>query len=329
MKNFSHIIVTFILAFLGITSLAGILNFVDTQWLSTHAVQAAPPPAGRPMMRIGLYSSDDPITVTVAGRSKIAQHEIAANVPVTMSYDRTSGVYTVTSAGWSTTTRNFARLKPLHHNKVSTITSYSNPPAWNASLNDNQFYGAIELQYAPATDMVWVVNQLGIENYVQGVSESSNSAPAEFLKALYTAARTYAYYNYLYPTKHADEPYILDSTANDQVYRGYNFDVRSPNVVAAVKATTGEVVQYNEETVVTPYFSTSDGRTRSWEEVWGGTTHKYLQSVDDPGCSGDNLSGHGVGLSASGALYFDSTEGWTWDQILKYYYQGVDINQVW
>jgi len=333
MNNFKHILLTFALASSGIIAAANVLNFIDQHWLSSTVVQAATPPAApapsRPKMRVGLFSSDDPVVVSVSDTSTVAQHTVTANTPITLQYNRTTQLYTATTTDWSTTTTQPVRVKPSRRNQVVTITSYSNPPAWNASLNDNQFYGAIELHYAPATDKVWVVNQLGIENYVQGVSESSNSAPTEFLKTLYTAARTYAYYNYLHPTKHANEPYIVDTTANDQVYRGYGFDQRSPNVVAAVKATAGQVIQYNGETIVTPYFSQSDGRTRSWREVWGGDTHPYLQSVSDPGCTGDALLGHGVGLSASGALYFDTEEGWTSDQILKYYYQGVSINQLW
>jgi stage II sporulation protein D len=37
--------------------------------------------------------------------------------------------------------------------------------------------------------------------------------------------------------------------------------------------------------------------------------------------------GHGVGMDQSGA-YGYALEGWTYDQILKYYYQGIDLTQV-
>ena len=64
---------------------------------------------------------------------------------------------------------------------------------------------------------------MGIENYVKGVSEAGNENDTDYLKALYTAARTYAYWHYTYPTKHDEENYTLGVTANDQVYKGYNF----------------------------------------------------------------------------------------------------------
>ena len=50
--------------------------------------------------------------------------------------------------------------------------------------------------------------------------------------------------------------------------------------------------------VITPYFTWSDGRTRSWTDVWGGSTKPWLVSVEAPYDVGKNLYGHGVGMSA-------------------------------
>jgi stage II sporulation protein D len=184
------------------------------------------------------------------------------------------------------------------------------------------------LHYAASTDKAWVINQLGIERYVAGVAEAGNDYLPEYLKSLYTAVRSYVYSHYLHPTKHAPEHYLVDATANDQVYRGRGFTMRAPNVLAAAQATTGQIVMYNNEPVVTPYFSESDGTTRAWADVWYGEK-AYLQAVPDPCCTGKPLLGHGVGMSATGARYFAETEGWTAEQILQYYYQGIAIEQVW
>ena len=244
------------------------------------------------------------------------------NSAITLSYDATTALYTAATAEWSETSVDPRVVDPIKKNKVATITNYSNPPDWDTALNDNQFYGSIELNDG------WVVNELGIENYVQGVAEAGNENEPAYLKALYTAARTYVYFLYLYPTKHAGEPYLVDTTANDQVYRGYGFTNRAPNISAAVVATAGMIVHYNDEPVVTPYFSQSDGRTRAWSEVWNGD-YPYLQSVDDPCCVDDSLLGHGVGMSAKGARYFAEREYWHWREILQYYYQGVELKQMW
>jgi peptidoglycan hydrolase-like amidase len=86
-------------------------------------------------------------------------------------------------------------------------------------------------------------------------------------------------------------------------------------------------VTYNGEVVVTPYFSQSDGRTRAWEEVWWGTGKAWLVSRPDPNCTGLNLFGHGVGLSARGARGM-ALSGSTYEQILKHYYTGVEIKNL-
>ncbi len=307
------------------------LVFIQVSW----AAQAAELMNQRPMMRIGLFSTDQPVTLIVerssniiGGESKDIFQTIPAEQIITLSYDRANGQYTASSGEWLMSSAEYLVVRPVRSASVITITSYDNPPDWNSDLNDNQFLGRIVLRYAAATDQIWVINSIGIENYIKGVAEASNENQPAYLKTLYTAARSYAYYHYLNPTKHADENFILDTSGNDQVYRGYGFTQRAPNIVAAVEATTGEVVHYQAEPVVTPYFSQSDGRTRAWSEVWSGD-YPYLLSVDDPCCVADELLGHGVGLSAKGARYFAEEQNWHWREILQYYYQGTTLKQLW
>ena len=347
------LVLTFTLAFTTVVSVAGVLNLIEKQLLpqpvraqvetvpetTSESVMYVVPrqvatAAPRPKIRIGIFSSDEPVTVQVAADSKVIAGDnhirlgtIPANETITLSYDRATALYSINSATLTTTTTDYIKIKPLQAHTVATITSYTNTPAWDATINDNEFLGAIELHYAAATDTVWVINELGIENYVKGVAEAGDDNTTAYLKTLYTAARSYAYYHYLYPTRHDDEYYTLDVTANDQVYRGYGFTQRAPNIAAAVNATAGYIVHYDGEPVVTPYFSQSDGRTRAWSEVWSGD-YPYLLSVDDPGCSGDELLGHGVGLSAKGARYFGE-QHWHWREILQYYYNGIELRQLW
>ena len=106
-----------------------------------------------------------------------------------------------------------------------------------------------------------------------------------------------------------------------------NSRIRSPNFLGAIAITEDEVVTYEGELVKTPYFNQSDGRTRSAEEVWGWTHTPYLKSVADPWCDGRVKRGHGVGLSGLGATS-QANEGKTYDQIIKYYYQGVEIKEL-
>jgi peptidoglycan hydrolase-like amidase len=215
------------------------------------------------------------------------------------------------------------RVTPVKAYKTVEVITFENRPAWNTELNDNRFFGSVEVVYSTPSGKPLLVNEIGIERYIRGIAEVSNTSPEAYLKALLTAARTYALYNITHPTKHAPEPYILSATDGDQIYRGANFSKRSPNVVAAQKATRRQVVLYDGEPIIAAYFSRSDGRTRSWSEVWGGS-YPWAVSVDDPCCDGETLWGHGVGLSGTGARYFADL-GWGWKKILTYYYTGVTI----
>lgn len=209
-----------------------------------------------------------------------------------------------------------------HTGGLVTVENYENRPGWNTELNDNTFRGRVVVTRG-SDNSTWVVNVLRLGQYVRGIAEASDSSPVEYQKALSVAARTYAVYNMLHPTKHAGEPYILDNTANDQVYRGYKLEARAETWASSARSTSRQVLSYDGEVIIAPYFSQSDGRTRSWSEVWGGD-YPWAISVDDPGCAGLELQGHGVGMSGKGGVYF-AGEGYTFDQILAYYYTGTAL----
>ena len=165
-----------------------------------------------------------------------------------------------------------------------------------------------------------------MEYYLRGLAETSNISPAEFQKTLITAARTYGFYHWSRATKHASEFFHVDAWL-DQVYKGYGQELRTPNLTAAVNATRGRIVTYQGATAITPYFSRSDGRTRSWEEVWHGTV-AWAVSVPVPCDEGKTLWGHGVGMSASGALCM-ANQGQMYDSILKHFYTGIEVEKKW
>jgi stage II sporulation protein D len=121
----------------------------------------------------------------------------------------------------------------------------------------------------------------------------------------------------------------VDSTY-DQVYRGYTYEEIMPRLSEAVEETEGEIVTYDGETAITPYFSRSDGRTRDWSEVWYGESPDWLISVPVPCEEGEELWGHGVGMSAQGALcMLNEDNDLTYEDILTYFYTGIDITDLW
>lgn len=282
-----------------------------------------------PVMRVKVGDALPTTTFTASkrfiiedtARLRLMVVEPGQNVDVTYL----NGQYIVTSGATTIVSALPVRITPLRLNHTITVANFENRPAWNPSINDNQFFGSIEVVYSAQSTKTLLVNVIGIENYVKGIAEAGNENDADYLQALLTAARTYAYFNIEHCTKFPGEPYCLDSSANSQVYRGAGFTKRAPNIVAAAKATKRQVIMYEGSPIVAPYFSQSDGHTRSWAEVWNGA-QPWAVSVDDPGCVGLQTAGHGVGMSARGARYF-AEQGWTWDQILKYYYQGVELAQ--
>lgn len=283
-----------------------------------------------PVMRVMLSEIEGTQTFSAEGRFIV--HTKSRDIwcqeykVATISITYTDGIYTVTCSSGTFTTTEPVQVSAKKRAKRIAALAYENRPLWNPLLNDNYFYGSLEVVYSEQSTALLLVNELPIEKYVRGIAEAGNDNDEDYLKALVTAARTYATYNIENPIKHAGEPYILNASEGDQVYRGAGFSDRAPNIVSAQIATKGEVITYNDETIVAPFFSHSDGRTRAWSEVWNGD-YPWAQSVADPCCTHyTELSGHGVGLSAEGARYFAEHENWGYRAILAYYYTGVDIH---
>lgn len=285
-----------------------------------------------PIIRVGLFKTTDnqmiiratyaPLTVLQNGTTIC---HISTGQTVTASYDRTNKVYKLSGGSCTGQSTNVYLFRADDGISPIEVTDFSHTLSWLPGANDNKFRSQLELRYTPSSDSVWVINELPIEWYLKGIGETSNSSPQEYQRALLTAARTYAMYHVQHATKHASENYLVDATY-DQVYRGYGAEARDPNVVAAVDATRGQIVTYNGTLALTPYYSRSDGRTRSWTEVWGGGPYAWLVSVPVPWDQGKTLWGHGVGMSATGALGA-AAEGWTYDRILKLFYQQTELRR--
>ncbi len=244
----------------------------------------------------------------------------------TVTVEGGNSYYRVAGPGVNATTSDYVRFVPSG-GTILKIYNYHDVPGWNPALDDNQFRGNILAWRSSATGKFWAINELPIEQYLYGIAEQSNTTNSTHLRTMAIAERTYAQYNVDHSTKHTSEHYDLNNTSGDQVYKGYGFEIRSPNVKAAVDDTRGKMITYGGNVIVAPYFSRSDGRTRSWTEVWGGTTqaHPYAISVADPWSEPSNAcSGHCVGLSAYGANA-QALEGKTYEQILKYYFTGIAI----
>jgi hypothetical protein len=279
-----------------------------------------------PDIRVGLFYSEDPQKIRntqsfeVQDRYGKTLQTVPANTVLTIDYDEETGKYVYGSQK----TSSYLRFVTKSDTSVFEVVTFERRPEWNPSLNDNVFLGDLELRYNSSKDRTWIINELPMENYLKGIAETSNSSPEEYHKTMAVASRTYASYHLERGTKHGDEYYIVDATY-DQVYKGYGTQQRLSNVVRAVEATRGEIVTYKGELALTPYYSWSDGRTRSMLEVWG-VDKPWLQSVKEPeGYTKTTLYGHGVGLSAHGAVLLAHEYNYDYDEILAYYYTGTTI----
>jgi hypothetical protein len=285
---------------------------------------------GEPIIRVGIFATIDDTMILGGVNSGFSLTQNGNPVctfnlgeEVKVVYDRAGGVYKASGPRCQTQSTNyFVAVAPDGLSPLE-VTDFYRPVSWLPGANDNKFRGKLELRYTPATDKVWLINELPIEWYLKGIAETSELSPIEFHKTLLIAARTYAMYHIERGTKHANEYFIVDAKY-DQVYKGYGQEARSPTIARAIDETRGVVVSYEGKIAITPYFSRSDGRTRDWSEVWYGNV-EWCKGVAVPQDNGKTLWGHGVGMSASGALAMAVHEGKTYDYILKYFYTGIDL----
>lgn len=282
-----------------------------------------------PIMRVGLFDTTEDIILTANNSYDIRDSNgsllksASPGERATVKFNFSTKEYTVISGGFIHQSTDYVRFVGKGAEPVFTILSYEKRLPWNPSVNDNLFRDAIEIRYSNDTGKLWVINELPMEHYLRGISETSNSSPVEFLKVMAIVSRTYGMYHYERQTKHADEHFYVDSVY-DQVYKGYGVESRLPKLQQAVAETAGMVVTYEDKIAITPFFSQSDGRTRDWSEVWGGEV-EWLKSVPVPYDQGRELLGHGVGMSARGALMMVLEENKTFEEVIKYFFTGVDV----
>jgi hypothetical protein len=299
----------------------------------TEKVVEQPRLASEPMIRVGLYkpeeavqfiSYEDDYTIFIGNTKKGTLKKGRMAV-----LDEKAGMLTFSSGDLKfNTPLGYFRLVPKSDkSSVFELHNYERSVTWKSSKNFNKYRGSFEYRYTQDRSQLYVINELLLEDYVAGIGETSNAAPMEYIKSLLTAARTYAYYIAEYSIKHDKRNFDVVAHTGDQLYLGYINEVVAPNVVKASQATRGYMITYDNNIVITPYYGNSDGRTRAWTEVWGGSKKPWLVSV--PAVydkrDGKRMFGHGVGMSQRDAAYRAYELEETWDELIEYYYTDVEI----
>ena len=283
-------------------------------------------------VRIGIYGTDPGAGISVTSDGSYQIREGGSKILATLGKDDlvkvtwSGGKYHVRGSGVELDTTDVVRLVPLNQ-AVMKIASYTDKSTTIAEKNYNRFRGIIEIRKCSTCNELWAVNELRTEYYLRGLAETSGTGPEEYIKALGIAARTYVlYHKTVTGGRNQARGYDIGRTADDQIYRGYEYEIITPRMASLFNTVKGIIVTNGEGDVPvsTVYFSDSDGRTRSAKEAWGTERFPHLQhSVDDPHHASSSCRGHCVGMSAQGAFGFAKADGWSWQKILGYYYKGV------
>ena len=284
-------------------------------------------------IRIGIYSTDGR-AIHITADNKFQVREGQSTIKATLGKDDvvqvswSDGKYHVRGSGISIDAVNPIRLVPLNMG-IMKIASYSDPSTTIAGKNYNRFRGVVEIRKCDGCNELWAINEVRAEYYLRGLAETSGTGPEEYIKALGVAARTYAlYHKSVTGGRFPKQGYDIGKTADDQIYRGYEYEIITPRMSSIFNKVKGIIVADSEgdSPVTTVYFSDSDGRTRSAKEKWNTSRFPHLQkSVEDPHHASSTCKGHCVGMSAQGAYGFASKDGWSWQKILQYYYQGIKL----
>lgn len=164
------------------------------------------------------------------------------------------------------------------------------------------------------------VHVMPLEEYLRAVVPGEMPAlwPMEALKVQAVGSRSYAQYAIERP-RHA--PYAdICTTVHCQHYAPDKIHDRSDE---AIRQTRNMILFYEGRTVETVFSARCGGRTQNNEDVWTqGRPLPYLRGVDCP--DKGQKRGHGVGFCQYGARVF-ADQGRSYEEILKHYYQGIEL----
>ncbi|WP_090396402.1 stage II sporulation protein D [Natribacillus halophilus] len=131
------------------------------------------------------------------------------------------------------------------------------------------------------------VEEVELEAYVAGVvsAEMPSDFEMEALKAQALVARTFIVQQMEHNSDDVPGDAIVSDTTDHQVYQSAEEweggAEERDKINAAVEATAGEIVTYDDSPITASFFSTSNGYTENAEDYWE-TSLPYLQSVESP-----------------------------------------------
>ncbi len=151
-----------------------------------------------------------------------------------------------------------------HYLEAKDIFIKSNMAEESIEVNGRRFKGGLEV-IKRDDGLLSLVNYLGLEDYVKGISvrETSHYWPMEALKAEAVAFRTFALYR---AEQFRNKEWDVTDDVNSQVYGGE--EAERYRISEAVDKTKGEVLYYDGKILPAFYHSTCSGSTEDASVLW-------------------------------------------------------------
>ena len=150
-------------------------------------------------------------------------------------------------------------------------------------------HGILRFRQVPGGVGIHTIYEIGVEDYLRGVSEVPESWSAAAIEAQVVVSRSYAVRVALdrggassMSAARKVECYCnLRDDTSDQVFRGWTGEAAHPNWVGAVVSTARRVIAADGTVALGLYTSSSGGWTENYVDVFGESGHPYLASVRD------------------------------------------------
>ncbi len=145
-------------------------------------------------------------------------------------------------------------------------------------IDGKKYRGRIKI--ISSDSQIKIVNQIGLEDYVKGVMikempVGNGTENYEALKAFSICVRTYA----VRKLKENKDIFDIYPDIRDQVYGGVDGENDITNKI--VDETKGQLLFYNDESVIMFYHSTCGGKTENVKNVFNKEDISYLAGVED------------------------------------------------
>ncbi len=239
-------------------------------------------------------------------------------IQVNSDYNLSANQVSVKSSinGWS--------VKISNYNRKSYAWIPRNSFKWSLSFEKWEYP---LLNWEKISDFI-VINTLPFSEYMKWIVETNDTETLEKNKVMAMISKNYAlfYMNKwnIHPSISPDANYTaIDDPDFFQKYVWAWLEKTLTKRYQALNDTKNQIVMYDNYLPILPYFNCSPGFTLSADEKRWWNDTPYLKSVYDFDVCSD-FAWHWVGLAWKWAERF-AQQWMTYDQILKYYYDWIEI----